>query len=376
MRIRPAYVVIVVVAAIGAFVLYAALSSRGGPDQGLGTPSSQSSGGAMLPPVDVNQDLVPVLDIGMDTFDAGLLPNDTITTKTIPVKNTGRKKLVIRQITTTCACTTGKITPMEIMPGATATMEITIEPDRILGFYSEKLLTILSNAPASPMKELVVKAHIEPEFEVEPEVLEFGEVPKGAPAQRQAVLRQVGEEPIELLGVEPIDKKDKSCSFTFAKRPEAEWRTPGKPEYLITAALEPIAPIGKYSKSFVIETTCRRVGRYRLQLDATVTGFYKLNEKEIAFTWNRARPLDGPVGALLVAADRPVEIVDARVSGELFIVKTAPGPRPNTVAIELYINGAPDAGRRDEELTFAVKGEDGALLPNVVPVRGTIIDAK
>jgi len=330
----------------------------------------------MLPPVDVNQDLVPVLDIGMDTFDAGLLPNDKITTKTIPVKNTGRKKLVIRQITTTCACTTGKITPMEIMPGATATMEITIEPDRILGFYSEKLLTILSNAPASPMKELVVKAHIEPEFEVEPEVLEFGEVPKGAPAQRQAVLRQVGEEPIELLGVEPIDKKDKSCSFTFAKRPEAEWRTPGKPEYLITAALEPIAPIGKYSKSFVIETTCRRVGRYRLQLDATVTGFYELTEKEIAFTWNRARPLDGPVGALLVAADRPVEIVDARVSGELFIVKTAPGPRPNTVAIELYINGAPDAGRRDEELTFAVKGEDGALLPNVVPVRGTIIDAK
>ena len=326
--------------------------------------------------MDVNQDLVPVLDIGMDTFDAGLLPNDKITTKTIPVKNTGRKKLVIRQITTTCACTTGKITPMEIMPGATATMEITIEPDRILGFYSEKLLTILSNAPASPMKELVVKAHIEPEFEVEPEVLEFGEVPKGAPAQRQAVLRQVGEEPIELLGVEPIDKKDKSCSFTFAKRPEAEWRTPGKPEYLITAALEPIAPIGKYSKSFVIETTCRRVGRYRLQLDATVTGFYELTEKEIAFTWNRARPLDGPVGALLVAADRPVEIVDARVSGELFIVKTAPGPRPNTVAIELYINGAPDAGRRDEELTFAVKGEDGALLPNVVPVRGTIIDAK
>ncbi len=330
----------------------------------------------MLPPVDENQDLVPILDIGMDRFDAGLVPNDKATVKTIPVKNTGRKKLVIRQITTTCACTTGKITPMEIMPGGTATMEITIEPDRVAGFYSAKQLTILSNAPATPMKELLVVASIDPEFEVDPEMIEFGEVEKGARVQRQVVLRQIGDEPIELLGLESMDKKDKTLSPSFVKLPESEWRTPGKPEYLITVALEPFAPLGKHTKSLVIETTCKRVPRLRLLCEADITGFYEMEQQEMAFTWNRAKIHEEPAGTLIVAADRPIEIVDARVSDEMFVVKTVPGPRPNTMAIELYIQGVPEVGRVDDELTFAVKAEGTGLLPNKVPIRGTIVDAK
>ena len=377
MRIRSAAVVIIVVAAIGAFVLYAALSSRETPGERYDMPSgTPPSDGAMLPPVDVDQELVPILEIGMDRFDAGLVPNDQITVKTIPVKNTGRKKLVIRQITTTCACTTGKITPAEIMPGRTATMEITIEPDRVAGFYSAKQLTIMSNAPATPMKDLLVVVSIEPEFEVEPEMLEFGEVEKGARVEQQTVLRQIGDEPIELHGVVPMDMKDKNFSSSFRKLPEAEWRTPGKPEYLITVALEPIAPMGKLTKSLVIETTCKRVPRLRLLCEATITGFYELAQEEIAFTWNRAKAHEEPAGSLLVAADRPIEIVDAQVSDERFVVKTVPGPRPNTVAIELHIQGVPELGRVNGELTFAVKAEDGALLPNSVPVRGTIVDAK
>ncbi|HQH52205.1 MAG TPA: DUF1573 domain-containing protein [Candidatus Hydrogenedentes bacterium] len=376
MRIRPAYVIILIVIALGAFVIYAALSGRDAPGSGTVARPSKPSDIGMLPPVDVNQEFVPIIEVETDTFDMGTIPNSEPTTKTMTVKNAGREKLVVREITTTCACTTGKLASMEIGAGETTTMEITVDPDRVSGFLSEKRLTIMCNAPNAPMKNVDVIARIDPEFETEPNVLDFGEVEKGQTPQRQLVLRQVGNEPIELLDVKKMDQADKGVSLTYSKRPESDWKTPGKPEFLITATLEPWIPIGEYSQPFVMTTSCKRVPRYRQFVKATVKAFYELSLKQIVFTWHASQSKDAPAGSVTVQADRPFDMLDIKVTGEDFIVKTAPGPTPNSTIIEVYLTEKSTPGRKNEKLTFSVKTPDGIPLPNIIPVSGTILDIK
>lgn len=377
MRIRPVHIIILIVLAIGAFVLYAALLGGDRDERSPVTPPAPSSGAGTLPPVDADQSMVPVLEVETDTLDMGIVPNTEPTTKTLTVKNAGRQKLVIREVTTTCgACTTGKVTPSEIPAGETAALEVTFYPSGVPGFYSHKRLTLMSNAPNAPMQVIDVMAHIEPEFEAEPEVVEFGEVEKGQSVQRQVLLRQLGDEPIELLNVKPVDETLRDVSFAFSMRPEQEWQTPGKPEYEITATLEPWAPMGELTQAYEIVTTCTRVPRYRRQLKATIKGFYTLSNNRLSFTMRPGIPADGPLSTVTLEAERPVEIVDAKVTGEEFTVKIVPGSTPNTVTIELYPAAKITAGRKSEELAFFVKTDDGTLLPNVLPVHGMVLDGQ
>ena len=376
MRIRPAYIVVFILLVIGGFILYAALSNPATGTDSRGASPAPSTGPGILPPVDQAQDQVAHLEVETDTFDMGTVPNHEPTTKPITVRNTGQKTLEVKDITTTCACTTGKITPEQIRPGGEATLEVTVYPNRVPGFYSKKRLTIMSNAPNAPMQNIDVTAHIEPEFSVEPEELDFGEVQKGQKAQRQVLFRQVGGEPIEVLDVRPMDEAEKGVSFEYARRPESAWQEPGKAEYEIVATLEPWAPIGEYSQAYEIITSCKRVPRYRQKFTATVHGFYELSQDRVFFTMRPGMTTDKPLGELVVQADRPIEIVDAQVTGEDFIVKTTPGPEANTATLEVYTTEKATVGRKDEELSFYVTAEDSEPLPNVVPVRGVVIDVQ
>ena len=374
MRIRPAYIIIAIVLALGAFVIYAALSARDAVPP-VAQPGRTPSGPGVLPPVDADQASVPMLEIETDELDMGTVTNREPTTTEIMVTNTGRRTLEIRQVTTTCAaCTTSQMAQNQIRPGQSVPLEITVFPRGIPGFETQQRLTIMSNAANAPMQTVEVIVRVEPEFEVEPDGLDFGEIQKGERAQRTQVLRQVADEPIELVDVRFLDEAEKSASFAFEKRPESEWREPGKPEYTIAVTIEPWAPAGDYSRVYYLFSTCERVPRYRQRVEAVIESFYELSKDRLTFSMRPGVSRDEPVGTIVATAERPIEIVNAEITGDGFELKTLPGPEPNSATVEVYV--APDArvGRRNEELRFDVRAEDGTLLPNRLPVRGVVID--
>jgi hypothetical protein len=374
MRIRPVHIVIVIIIGMGGFILYAALSGDSSAPT-VTPPPAASSNSAMLPPVDTDQDLVPVLEVETDSFDMGTVSNEEPTTQEMTVKNTGSQKLKIREISTTCGCTTGKISPTEIMPGQSATLEITVYPNRIPGFYSHKRLTLMSNAPNAPMQNIDVIARIEPEFEVVPEeMLDFGEVQKGERVQGEVLLRQLGDKPIELLDVRMLNEQAKGVTFEHALRPESEWQKPGKPEYTITATLEPFVPPREYTEMYFIVTSCKRVPRYRHKIAATVKSFYELSQNELTFSMRPGQSTEKPLGSLEVKADRPIEVIDPEITGEDFSLQIIPAADGNNVTIEVFLTSKSTPGRKNETLTFFVKAEEGRLLPNLVPVRGMVMN--
>jgi hypothetical protein len=371
MRIRPAHIVVAVLALIAAFVLYAALTT--GP-AGTEPPVVPAAPGN-LPPAGADQEAVPVMEVETDTFKMGVVDNDKATTKELMITNPGRRTLEIKDITSSCACTIGEMEQTEIRPGQSAPLKVTIYPNRIPGFYSHKTLTIMSNAGADPMKKIDVIAKIDPEFSVEPEKIEFGEVEKGQTVKRNVLLRQVGAEAIELLNVKPLAESQAGVTFTYEKRPESEWLEAGKPEYDITAELQPWAPIGKIKESFQIITTCKRVPRFRCLYEAQVNGFYELSKSRMFFSMRPNASKDVPLDSLRVEADRPIEIVDLKVSGDAFRAAWKSGASKNTAIIEIYAEPGAQPGRRNETLAFSVKSAE-ETLPNRVQVRGVLLDLK
>ena len=65
-------------------------------------------------------------DITLETeaLDLGDVPNGTIATRDLTVRNTGEGRLVVDAISTSCGCTTATLDPMQIAPGESGTLHI------------------------------------------------------------------------------------------------------------------------------------------------------------------------------------------------------------------------------------------------------------
>lgn len=217
---------------------------------------------------------VAIIDVLRD-FDAGTIPNDVITTKTLPIRNKGTFDLTIGQITTQCACTVGAVEKKVIPPGGEVPMTIVLDPRRIPGFESKKLLTIFSNDKQSEMTTIMVMCKVEPEFSVEPDKVELGQVAKGQTATAQVVMRQMQDapfrdKPFEVTGVK-VGEETHAIVASVKARPEADWAVPGHREYVIDLTFDSnLAPVGPFDAVLSVDTTCWRLPNYRLLVHGEV----------------------------------------------------------------------------------------------------------
>ncbi|MDX9972290.1 MAG: DUF1573 domain-containing protein [FCB group bacterium] len=291
MRLRSNQIVVVVLVAIAGvlgLVFWAALSPASRESTGLAdedflrsvreeavrnpeTAATEVGGEA---PGGADASKVAVIDVLRD-FDAGTIPNDRITTKTLPIRNTGTFDLTIGQIGTQCACTVGAVERKVIPPGGEVPMTIALDPRRILGFESKKLLTIFSNDPKSGMTTVSVSCKVEPEFAVEPEKVELGQITKGQTVTAQVVFRQLQDAPFaddvfEVTGVKVGDQSN-AMTASVKARPESEWASPKHREYVVELTFDStLAPVGAYDAVLSVDNTCKRVRTYRLSVHGEV----------------------------------------------------------------------------------------------------------
>jgi Protein of unknown function (DUF1573) len=104
----------------------------------------------------------PTLAILPATYDFGAIAEDAPVTATLQVANTGRGKLIISGITTSCGCTTAKVDEAELTPGAVTNLTITFDPQAHPGLYGPllRMVYLHSNDPAQPEVEVPVTVDI------------------------------------------------------------------------------------------------------------------------------------------------------------------------------------------------------------------------
>ena len=410
MKVRSQHVIALVLLLIGGFIVVAVLRSKGPVPEGERRPpegpldlsttaitapadgeeddflrkvhelqavTPPPAGVGALPPVDADPTLVPMIDVETRDLDVGVIANNEIYRTPFKVFNRGKAPLKVSDVRTNCACTQG-IVPGEcvtIPPGGESYIEVAVLPNRIPGFYSKKTLTIFSNDPKEPSIEVHVIAAIDPEFELEPEVIDFGEVQKGQSPEAVMVFRQLAEQSIEVnevteFGQDPEDSGPGALELSFVARPESVWRRPGKAEYEITVGLSPSLSPGPFTRYFKILSTVKRVPLMRCKAKGSVIAFYSVDPALPRRLMLQKTPPEAKTASATatVTADRPIELTDIQTDSPLLVVSPRQGESPQVAHLDVsMVPGAPP-GRLDAVLRFAVKAAD-ALYRERIQVR-------
>lgn len=331
-----------------ALLLVLPLAGCGAPDADRDTesaeaeqPAAADSSSTTKAPVVVTQDgaeaspNAPAIYIEMKEFDMGEIVNDQSTVAEVAVYNRGNAPLIISGVKTQCGCTKGRMASSTIAPGESENLIITVDPFRIPGFSSTKMLTLSSNDPVSPKTYLNVHATVEKEVEVEPEVLDFGEVRKGQGAEITLRVRQLNDEPLEIRSA-GVQARKALFEVEYEPVPESEWRTPGKREYLVTARVLPSAPMGQLLSRLAIVTNNKRLRNLPVAIRGQVTGSYSIRPSLVRIRNVGAGETRENVLTITAKTDLTAELVGS--DNEYLTVTQHPGATPNSVAFDIAIS--------------------------------------
>lgn len=351
MRIRAGHVILALLALLTVFVVLATMRVR---DE-----AEETVSGAPLPPVGADMDQVPVIEVETRALNLGVVPNDRDGKGSLRIYNRGRRPLEIRDIRSSCACTRGEMPKRSgpIPPGGHADMEITVYPRRIFGFHSIKTLTIMTNDPVSPSLEVAVEALVNPEFALDPESFEFGTVEKGAEARRTLRLTTLLEKPVKVAGVTshlPSEEPQKVDPWRFEVEevPAAEWKSPGKPEWLIHAVLADWAGPGSFADPVFIATDVERFPYHRIAAEGVVSAPYTIEAEMMGRVF--VLPPDGAPGVIRLRSAEPLECSGFSVPDGMVAARAVADDDGMGFRLEFSVKPDSTPGRHEESAEFDI----------------------
>ncbi len=288
----------------------------------------------------------------------------------VAVRNVGDAPLVLERIRSTCGCTVAALEVSELAPGAETRVKVEVVPQQVGGFSINKQISVHTNDPSQPVVPVNIRGEIFPVYEYEPRFFDLGVFEKGEEREASILFRGNGD-PVRIdrittwPGAEGFEVQEQEL-------PEAEWRTPGIPEYRITFRATPLAPSGKLTNVLLVHTSAATNSTLRIPVEADIRSFYSLSRR-VAFV--------GPVtsGATMenvldVTAERPIELTQVQSSLPELIPQVRYSEDRRIATIDFVV--APDAahGFRVGTLDLAISA-DGVVRREQVQLR-TAINAR
>ncbi|GEM_PF-1938968 len=107
----------------------------------------------------------PSIQVEPSSYDFGTIPQRPVTQRFV-VRNVGEETLVIKQMTTSCGCTTATLNPKSIPPGGKATLTVRFDPElHDTEGRVTRTVSIESNDPLHPLVKIRLHAFIYKEKE-------------------------------------------------------------------------------------------------------------------------------------------------------------------------------------------------------------------
>ena len=185
----------------------------------------------------------PVIKVDNAVHDFGTVDPGIQVKYQFEIKNSGRQPLQIKKINVSCGCITDAHTDtMLIEPGQKTQLFVTWEAPAYQKEVQE-VIEVETNDPARPMQQFVVQAKVEPQFSLEPAVINFGVV-------EAADLPTTEEITIEKHGLESM--KDTVAFTSHAKYLETKVQEIKPKEWKMSLSLLADAPIGPIDGEVVV----------------------------------------------------------------------------------------------------------------------------
>lgn len=112
------------------------------------------------------------------SHDFGDIPDTESVTHHFKFRNTGQGLLMIDHVKSTCHCTAGEIKIHDYLPGEGGAIDVTYDPTTRRGPQAREV-TVYTNDPVTPMVVLKITANVKPIVELEPFLVNFGEIIAG-----------------------------------------------------------------------------------------------------------------------------------------------------------------------------------------------------
>ncbi len=302
---------------------------------------------ATMPPQGESMDKVAKIRLETQKMELGVIANDDFTRRQLKVYNDGEMPLKITKIDTTCACTQGSITPENalIQGGQESWIDVVIDPRRIPGFHSHKVLTITSSDPEQMFTEVDVFADVDPEYEVGPEEIELGDIQKGEAFEHRIRFRQLIDEKVDIKQLEVLrlglpDNVDLGLEAEIVDVPESEWKAAGKQEFDLVFSFGPNLPVGPFARYARLVADTKRGFPLRLSFSGTVIAPYAVDP---AFPpGGQLKRVEGGATSEVVfsfSAATPLVVKETTPSSERLGVVVTPGPSENEVKVVVTYDG-------------------------------------
>lgn len=131
------------------------------------------------------------------TVDFGDLQKGEKTTVQFPFTNKGEGQLEIRDIATSCGCTTAKQEKTSFAPGESGVIEVTFDSNRFIGRIT-KNVTVTTNNTKKPSTTLTITGHVFTEIESKPDSLFFADAKPGLVSEREIMVYAERLEKLEI----------------------------------------------------------------------------------------------------------------------------------------------------------------------------------
>ncbi len=277
---------------------------------------------------------VPKIELQTNHYDMGIIPGTEIAVQSMKIYNRGSAPLKISRVQTSCGCTTGEMENTLIPPGGESRLIIRVDPKKIAGFQTTKILTIHNTDPENPNPTIDVTTTVAPELEVDPEVMDFGQIPMGQAFKHTLRVRQLQDAPLEVSGA-AFQRDLPFLKSSFAPVPESEWRTPGKHEYTVTVEVSADAPAGELNELFIISSNVPRMPQFSMRLKGTIVGPFTFTPATVTL---RGAQTGAPIqNVLSLTGKEAVKILEVANSNPAIQVAHRPGTDPNTVLFDLTV---------------------------------------
>jgi len=307
------------------------------------------------------QDGKPAIKFEKDLFDFGDIDKGKKVTTSFKFTNTGDAPLEIRNVATSCGCTSADLDKKNYNPGESGEIPVTFDSERFSGPITKRV-TITTNDPDSPKTVVTIKGTVKVDIMSKPVSLFFANAKMGEQSEQKIMVStdKLAKLEISNLKVQP--------DFLSAKVNQVDDKTA---EIIVTADGAKF-PEGKprLAGSLTYDTNSESQKTVRTQVTINVLRPIRVSPNSVYFFASKLGKKRESYLRLISSEGQEFKISDIESSLAYIDVKvTEDNGKAKSLMVTLADN-APE-GKFDGKISIATSIKEQSEV--VIPVRGSVI---
>lgn len=275
-------------------------------------------------------------------------------------KNSGKGKLEIDKVQSSCGCTAAIISSKSISYEETGEVKVTFNSQSYSGDVTKKV-TVYSNDPDTPNYKLTISGKVMEEVVVTPRQLDFSQIPYGVDAAKEISLRSATD---LKLKIEKVLSTDPDVAVFFKENKD-------KNEYIVDVLVKDNKRYGRIDGNIFIHTNSKHQEKIIVPFHGEIIGDLSVYPPRISWgVITKNKEMTFPV--FVTSHKKDINVDHVEISPDFLEAEIANKPDGQKTPYKIYIILKKDAppGKIDGKLMIFTNSVNQSVIE--VPIIGEI----